>query len=93
MFNFKAVFTRVEEFRDEPYIPSLVLKVLREGKRSIMEYKNTWHTEHKVIPAMEAYEKEQIQKGLIPADWQAHTLDESPFFPGWEEKWHRQQGF
>lgn len=93
VFNFKGLFTPVQEFRDEPYIPTLVLKVLRDGKQSIMEYKNTWHTEHVVVPALEAYEREQIESGLIEKDWEPSTLDESPFFPGWEEKWHRQQGF
>lgn len=93
IFNFKAVFTPVQSFRDEPYVPTLLLKILREGKKSLMEYKNTWHTEHKVIPMLEAYEKEQFKNGLIPEDWEPHTLDESPFFPGWEEKWHREQGF
>jgi hypothetical protein len=93
IFNFKGLFTPVTEFRDEPYIPSIVLKVLREGKENIMAYKNTWHTEHVVIPELERYEKEQIEKGLIEKDWEPHTLDENPFFPGWEEKWHRQQGF
>lgn len=92
VFNFKAVFTPVTEFRDEPYIPSLLLKVLREGKKELMEYKSTWHTEHVVIPAMEVYEREQVAKGLIEDDWEPHTLEESPFFPGWEEKWHREQG-
>ena len=93
VFNFKGLFTPVQDFRDEPYIPSLVLKVLREGKRSIMEYKNTWHTLHVVMPALEEYEREQMGKGLIERDWEAATLDESPFFPGWQEKLHRQQGF
>ena len=90
VFNFKAVFTPVTEFRTEPYIPTLVLKVLREGKKSYMEYKNTWHTEHVVIPAMEEYEREQKEKGLMEEIWEPHTLEESPFFPGWEEKWHVQ---
>ena len=93
VFNFKGLFTPVQEFRDEPYIPSLILKVLREGKKSIMEYKSTWHTEHVVIPALEEYEREQIEKGIIKREWEISTLDESPFFPGWQEKWHRQQGF
>lgn len=93
VFNFKALFTPVAEFRDEAYIPTLVLKVLREGKQSTMDYKATWHTEHVVIPALEAYEKEQIEKGLVERHWQPQTLQEAPFFPGWEEKWHRQQGF
>ena len=93
VFNFKAVFTPVEEFRDEPYIPSLILKVLNEGKESIMKYKNTWHVEHVVKPALEEFEKEQIENGVIEMNWKVETLDDSPWFPGWEEKWHRQQGF
>lgn len=93
VFNFKGLFTPVMEFRDEPYIPSLILKVLKEGKPNIMEYKNTWHTEHVVIPALEEYEQEQISKGLIEKDWEVKSMDEHPYFPGWEEKWHRQQGF
>ena len=93
VFNFKALFTPVAEFRDEPFIPSLVTKILKEGKRSIMEYKNTWHVEHVCIPALEGYEKEQIAKGLVPRDWEHHTLDDAPWFPGWQEKWKRQQGY
>ena len=93
VFNFTALFTPVREFRDEAYVPSLVLKVLREGKKSLMEYKNTWHTEHVVVPALEAWEREQKEEGVVPWEWEVRTLDESPWFPGWEEKWHRQQGF
>ncbi|KAH7112140.1 hypothetical protein B0J11DRAFT_187640 [Dendryphion nanum] len=93
VFNFKALFTPVESFRDEPFVPALILKVLKDGKRSLMEYKNTWHTEHVVIPALEQYSKEQVEKGTVPEDWEPHTLEESPWFPGWEEKWHREQGF
>jgi hypothetical protein len=93
VFNFKALFTPLTEFRDEPYVPSLLRTVLLHGKKTIMEYKNTWHVEHVALPALEAYEKEQIQKGIIQDKWEVQTLDESPWFPGWEEKWHRQQGF
>lgn len=93
VFNFKALFTPVTEFRDEPYIPSIILKVLHEGKENLMKYKNTWHVEHVVIPALKEYEKEQIEKGLVPKDWDVHTLDEAPYFPGWEEKWHSKQGY
>ena len=93
VFNFKALFTPVEEFRDEPYVPSLVLKVLKEGKSSLMEYKGTWHTEHVVVPALEEMEREQVAWGFVEVGWEAHTLEETPFFSGWEEKWHRKQGF
>lgn len=93
VFNFKALFTPLEEFRDEPYVPSLMKKVLTEGKENLMKYKNTWHTEHVVVPALEEFEKEQIEKGIIEKDWEPKTLEDSPWFPGWQEKWHAQQGF
>jgi len=93
IFNFKALFTPITEFRDEPYIPTLVLKVLRDGKENLMKYKNTWHVEHVVVPALEEYEREQREKGIVPEGWEPKTLDESPWYPGWMEKWNAKQGF
>jgi hypothetical protein len=98
VFNFKALFTPVTEFRDEPYIPALVLKICRDAKQNLMDYKNTWHVEHVVLPALEEYAVEQKAKGLVKPEngeeeWTVATLEEAPYFPGWQEKWHRQQGF
>ncbi|KAG2041512.1 hypothetical protein BDR03DRAFT_891180, partial [Suillus americanus] len=85
VFNFKALFTPVTDFRNEPFIPKLLLKVLLEGKKAIMEYKGTWFVEHKVIPALREWAKEQEDKGWVPKDWQEKTLNEDPFYPGWEK--------
>lgn len=93
IFNFKAVFTPLAEFRDEPYIPELVLKILNEGKENIMKYKNTWHVEHVAKPLLESWAKEQKEKGVVEPDWEVATLDESPYYPGWREKWRQRQGF
>ena len=99
VFNFKALFTPVQEFRDEAYIPALILKIVKEGKKNLMEYKNTWHVEHVCVPELEKYAEEQVARGLVVPEnpgeetWTVATLKESPYFPGWEEKWHRQQGF
>jgi len=99
VFNFKALFTPVQEFRDEPYIPALLLKILKEGKKTLMEYKNTWHVEHVCVPELEKYAEEQVMKGLVvpcnpnEESWTVETLKECPYYPGWEDKWHRQQGF
>jgi hypothetical protein len=97
VFNFKALFTPIQELRDEPYVPSLVLKVLTEAKEALLTYKGTFHVEHIVLPALKTYEEEQYENGLITGErgerWVVETLEESPFFPGWEQKWHRQQGF
>ncbi|KAK7209183.1 hypothetical protein V2G26_016361 [Clonostachys chloroleuca] len=87
IFNFKALFTPLSEFKDEPYIPSLVLKILNEGNEGIMKYKGTWHVEHVAKPVLEEYERYQIAQGLMKPEWEPATLDESPFFPGWERKW------
>ncbi|CZT03548.1 hypothetical protein WAI453_012276 [Rhynchosporium graminicola] len=99
VFNFNALFTPVTEFRNEPYIPALLVKILKEGKKNLMEYKGTWHIEHICIPKLEEYAQEQVAKGWVKPEgdgqeeWEIATLAESPYFPGWEEKWHRQQGF
>ncbi|RDA85668.1 hypothetical protein CP532_4644 [Ophiocordyceps camponoti-leonardi (nom. inval.)] len=87
VFNFKALFTPITEFRNEPYIPSLVLKILDEGNREILRYKGTWHVEHVVKPALEAYERFQLEQGLVDEGWAPETLKENPFFPGWEKKY------
>ncbi|KAI1437055.1 hypothetical protein GGR50DRAFT_647064 [Xylaria sp. CBS 124048] len=92
-FNFKTFFTPIEEFRDEPYVPSLLLQVLRCGNENLLKYKGTWPTEHVVIPTLKEFEQEQKETGLMEKDWQIQTLTESPWFPGWERKWHAQQGF
>jgi len=93
VFNFKALFTPLVDMRREPYIPALMLKVLKEGKKELMQYKGTWHTEHVVLPALEEWSKEQEDAGVVEKDWEPRTLDQSPFFPGWEESWHEAQGF
>ncbi|KAK1467822.1 hypothetical protein CTAM01_16974 [Colletotrichum tamarilloi] len=87
VFNFKALFTPLTEFKNEPFIPSLVLKVLNEGKESLLKYKGTWHVEHVVKPTLKEYEKYQVENGLIEKDWEPQTLAEAPFFKGWEKKW------
>ncbi|KAJ5586287.1 hypothetical protein N7450_006074 [Penicillium hetheringtonii] len=93
VFNFKAVFSPITEFRDEPGIPALVAKVVKEGKKSLMEYKGVWHVQHVILPKLEEWAKEQEENGLVPKDWEVATLDDSPWYEGWKEKWHRKQGF
>ena len=58
----------------------------------MMEYKNTWHVEHVALPALERWKEEQEEQGLVEAGWTEETLEESPFFRGWEEKWRSARG-
>lgn len=59
----------------------------------MMEYKSTWHVEHMAIPALEEWKREQEDEGVLEREWKEETLQEAPFFPGWERKWREQQGF
>lgn len=93
VFNFKTFFTPIEELRDEPRIPSLLLTVLNHGNRDILVYKKTLVIEHVLVPRLEAWKREQEEAGLVEKDWNVATLEQSPFFANWERKWHRQQGF
>ena len=74
-------------------MPAIVEKCLREGKESIMQYKGTWHVEHVVLPLLERWRREQEERGLVEKGWEVRTLEESPFFPGWEDLWRKEQGF
>ncbi|KAJ5184029.1 hypothetical protein N7492_001645 [Penicillium capsulatum] len=93
VFNFKALFTPISSFRDEPAVPALLAKVLKDGKKSMLQYKGVWHVEHVILPKLEEWAKEQEEQGMVPKGWEVATLDNSPWFRGWQEKWHRQQGF
>ncbi|KDR69010.1 hypothetical protein GALMADRAFT_272187 [Galerina marginata CBS 339.88] len=86
VFNFKALFTPVVDFRNEPYIPKLFSKILREAKQPYLDYKSTHHVEHVVFPALDLWVKEQEDKGWVPKDWKERTLDEDPYFPGWDAR-------
>jgi hypothetical protein len=87
VFNFKALFTPMAEFRNEPYIPSLLHKVLTEGKENLLKYKGTYHIEHVAVPAFREYIQYQEDSGMIEKDWDPQTLSESPFYPGWQKRW------
>lgn len=58
-----------------------------------MNYKNTWHVEHVLLPALDRWAEEQDAQGTVPKGWPVRTLDESPFYPGWRDKWRSKQGF
>lgn len=91
VFNFKAVFSPLTDLREEPFIPALLLKVLGEGKDSLISYKCMDHVRKLAIGALDMWAKEQTEAGIVPVDWEVSTLDESPFFPGWERIWRARQ--
>ncbi|KAH8810846.1 hypothetical protein F5884DRAFT_842831 [Xylogone sp. PMI_703] len=89
VFNFRVLFTPLPDLREEPFIPKLCLKFLEEGS-SILN-KGTLPVEHKAIPMLKQWHQEQVEAKLVPENWEVGTLEEAPFFPGWKEKWIKQQ--
>lgn len=91
VFNYKCLFTPVKDFRREPYMPQLVAKVLRESKAPLKDYKSWGPLEHQFLPALDGWAEEQRVKGMVPEGWEERTLDEHPFYPGWEQHWTDQE--
>ncbi|KAK0671354.1 hypothetical protein QBC41DRAFT_316023 [Cercophora samala] len=92
VFNFKAIFTPLEELRDEPYVPALLHKVLIEGKENLINYKSERNVKNVALEALKQWAARQVEQGIVPADWEVSTLEQSPFYPGWEENWKKKQG-
>ena len=93
VFNFKAIFWELQELREEKYVPELLAKVLKEGKENLIQYKCDEHVRRVAMGELEKWAEEQRERGWVEKEWEVGTLEESPFFPGWEEKWRGQQCF
>ena len=93
VFNFKCLFTPIADLSTEAYIPGLLAKILKEGKKELMEYKGTKSVEHVVLPELEEMDRVQKKKGIVDEEWEVQTLEQYPWFPGWEDKWQKEQGF
>ncbi|KAI1852726.1 hypothetical protein JX266_002267 [Neoarthrinium moseri] len=85
VFNFKAVFTPLVELAKEPYVPALLHRVITQGQRELISYKMEPHVKQVAEEALERWAKKQEEDGVTEAGWQVGTLEESPFFPGWQE--------
>ncbi|KAM7210510.1 Protein of unknown function (DUF3445) domain containing protein [Rhypophila decipiens] len=93
VFNFKVVITPLDELREEPYIPRLLYTILEGGKENLIEYKCHPNVRRVAMETLKIWAEEQEERGIVERDWEVGTLEESPFFKGWREKWATQQGF
>ncbi|KAG4442858.1 hypothetical protein IFR05_001654 [Cadophora sp. M221] len=93
VFNFKAVFTPLGELREEPYVPALLHKQLKEGKEILVSWRTHSDARRVVLDGLESWAREQVSASVVPVDWEVSTLAEAPFYPGWKERWIARQGF
>jgi hypothetical protein len=85
IFNFKAVFTPMATLAREPHIPALLLRVLTQGHRALIDYKVEKHVERLAIAQLEEWAAKQVADGIVSPDWEVGTLEQHPYFPGWQE--------
>ncbi|KAH8652086.1 hypothetical protein BX600DRAFT_402504 [Xylariales sp. PMI_506] len=85
IFNFKAVFTPLAQLAAEPHVPALLLTILNGGQRVLIDYKVEKHVEKVAVEALEGWAKKQVEDGVVPADWEVGTLEQHPYYPGWQE--------
>ncbi|ORY70972.1 uncharacterized protein BCR38DRAFT_453639 [Pseudomassariella vexata] len=86
IFNFKAVFTPFTQLKDEPYVPRLMHTIITRTSRDLITYKMEEHVEKIAVEALESWARKQEEDGVVPRDWEVGTLEEHPYFPGWNKK-------
>lgn len=86
IFNFKAVFTPLAALAAEPRVPALLLRVLTAGRRELVDYKCERHVERLAVAQLREWADRQAEDGLVPADWEPATLEQHPYFPGWQDE-------
>lgn len=91
IFNFKAVFTPLGDLRNEPYVPALLHKQLSEGKENLVSWRTHSNTKQVVLDSLKSWAEEQVKGGVVQPNWEVATLAETPFYPGWEERWLAKQ--
>ncbi|KAK9790499.1 hypothetical protein AB5N19_03842 [Seiridium cardinale] len=85
IFNFKAVFTPLTELAKEPYVPALLHRVITQADPRLIEYKMEKHVANVAAEYCEKWARKQEEDGLAEKGWEVGTLEQSPFFPGWED--------
>ncbi|KAK7906404.1 hypothetical protein PG985_016410 [Apiospora marii] len=86
IFNFKAVFNPLTDLKSEPYVPALLHQVVTGGPRDLIGYKMERHVEKIAAEHLGQWARQQVEDGLVPADWDVGTLEQHPYFPGWKDK-------
>ncbi|CUM63104.1 uncharacterized protein PRCAT00000670001 [Priceomyces carsonii] len=79
IFTNHPVFYSIEEMKDEPMIPSLLKKIIYEGPRDIVKYKNFEFFRDHISNYLDGLINRQISKGIIKEDDPVKTQPSYPF--------------
>ncbi|ODV65928.1 hypothetical protein HYPBUDRAFT_157978 [Hyphopichia burtonii NRRL Y-1933] len=79
IFTNHPVFYSIEEMKNEPLVPSLIKKIIYEGPKDIIKYKNFEVLRDHISTYLDSLIKRQIDKGIIKEDTPLKTLPTYPF--------------
>ncbi|ABN64694.2 conserved hypothetical protein [Scheffersomyces stipitis CBS 6054] len=79
IFTNHPIFYSIEEMKDEPLVPSLIKKIIYEGPKDIIKYKNFEVFRDHIASYLDGLIKRQIDKGIIKEDTPLKTLPSYPF--------------
>lgn len=85
VFNFKAVFTPLADLAAEPYVPALLHRVITQGDKRLIDYKMEKHVLNIAAEHLGRWARKQEEDGLVEEGWEVGTLEQQPFFPGWQD--------
>lgn len=68
IFGVRPIMKRLEDFKDSPLVPELLVKVHQDSDEKLMKYKLAPAYEDKAIPYLKSLTQHQIQTGLIKED-------------------------
>ncbi|KAI4599581.1 hypothetical protein KJ359_002028 [Pestalotiopsis sp. 9143b] len=85
VFNFKAVFTPLADLAAEPYVPALLHRVVTQGDKRLIDYKMEKHVLDIAAEHLGRWARKQEEDGLVEEGWEVGTLEQQPFFPGWQD--------
>ncbi|KAK9344219.1 hypothetical protein V1522DRAFT_185425 [Lipomyces starkeyi] len=79
IFSNHPIFYSIEEMKDEPFVPSMLKKVVLEGPEKILKYKGFEKCDQHLIPYLDRLIQRQIDLGIIQADDSPRTRPSYPF--------------
>ncbi|KAK9461371.1 uncharacterized protein V1516DRAFT_675773 [Lipomyces oligophaga] len=79
IFSNHPIFYSIEEMKDEPFVPSILKKVILDGPEKILKYKGFEKFDEHLIPYIDSLIQRQIDLGIISADDPVRTRKAYPF--------------
>ncbi|KAK7204791.1 hypothetical protein BZA70DRAFT_280011 [Myxozyma melibiosi] len=79
VFSNHPIFYSIDEMKDEPFIPSILKKVVLEGPDKILKYKGFEKFDQHLVPYLDSLIQRQYDLGIIKPDEQLKTRKSYPF--------------